>query len=297
MYKSCFISIIGKPNAGKSTLLNAFVGEKVSIVSWRPQTTRNIITGIMHGDDYQIVFLDTPGLQQGKSMLNEYMSKSVRSASEDADGIIYVVDGSKPIGEDEYRLIKKYSEAKTPLIVVVNKTDEADKERLVNNMLRFNDFDKLTAVVPVSARNGNNVDALKQEVKKLLKEGERYYSEDMITDKTLRFMAQEIIREKALKYLDKEIPHGIGVSVTRYELRESGLADIEVDIIAVKQSHKPIIIGKNGEMLKKIATAAREDIEKLSGEKVFLRIWVKVREDWQDNYNIIKELGYDKTEI
>ncbi|MDR1906192.1 MAG: GTPase Era [Clostridiales bacterium] len=299
MFKSCFVTIIGKPNAGKSTLLNSLVGEKVSIVSWRPQTTRNIITGIMHGDDYQIIFLDTPGLQQGKSLLGEYMSKSVKSASVDADGVIYVVDGSKKIEEDEYLLIKKYSETiKIPFIVVVNKVDEADRERLVINMLRFNDFKKITAVVPMSALSGKNIEALNSELKKLLKEGEKYYSEDMITDKNLRFMAQEIVREKALIYLRDEIPHGIAVNITRYEVRNDGLVtDIEAEIIAEKKSHKSIIIGKGGEMLKKIASSARKDIEKLSGEKVFLKVWVKIREGWQDDYSLLRDLGYDKKEI
>jgi GTP-binding protein Era len=253
----------------------------------------------MHGDDYQIIFLDTPGLQQGKSLLGEYMSKSVKSASVDADGVIYVVDGSKKIEEDEYLLIKKYSETiKIPFIVVVNKVDEADRERLVINMLRFNDFKKITAVVPMSALSGKNIEALNSELKKLLKEGEKYYSEDMITDKNLRFMAQEIVREKALIYLRDEIPHGIAVNITRYEVRNDGLVtDIEAEIIAEKKSHKSIIIGKGGEMLKKIASSARKDIEKLSGEKVFLKVWVKIREGWQDDYSLLRDLGYDKKEI
>jgi GTP-binding protein Era len=297
MYQSCFISIIGKPNAGKSTILNALVGEKVSIVSWRAQTTRNIITGIMHGDDWQIIFLDTPGLQDGKSMLTEYMSKSVRSASGDADGLLYVADGSRVIDEDELKRIEKYSNGKIPVVLALNKTDEADKERLVKNLLRLNEFKKLKAVVPLSALKRDNIGALKDELKAFLHEGEKYYSEDMITDKNLRFMAQEIIREKSLLYLDKEVPHGIGVSITRYEVREDGIAEIEAEIITEKQSHKPIIIGKGGEMLKKIGTAARRDIEKLSDEKVFLKLWVKVREDWQDNYSTLKDLGYDKKDI
>ncbi|MDR2091602.1 MAG: GTPase Era [Clostridiales bacterium] len=297
MYKSCFISIVGKPNAGKSTLLNTLIGEKVSIVSWRPQTTRNIITGILHGEDYQIVFLDTPGIQSGKSMLGEYMAKSVKSASDGADAVLYVVDGAKKIEEDEYRDIEKMSYSQIPLVVAVNKTDDANRELLVKNLLRFNEMKKIAAIVPISALKGGNVEALKDELKKFLKDGEKYYSEDMITDKTLRFLAQEIIREKTLLYLEKEIPHGIGVNITSYIVRENGIADIEAEIIAVKQSHKPIIIGKDGAMLKKIASAARRDIEKISDEKVFLKVWVKVREDWQDNYSYLKELGYDKKEI
>ncbi|MDR2046461.1 MAG: GTPase Era [Clostridiales bacterium] len=301
MYKSCFVSIIGKPNAGKSTLLNTLIGQKISIVSWRPQTTRNIITGVMHGEGYQIVFLDTPGIQHGKSLLNEYMSKSVRTARAGADATLYVADGSKRIDEDEYIQIQRTADAaKAPFIVAVNKTDAADRELLVKNLLRFNDADmkRVTAVVPISALKGANIDALKSELKKFLKEGGEYYSEDMITDKNLRFLAGEIIREKALLYLEREIPHGVGVGITRYTLRgDGGIADIEAEILAEKQSHKPIIIGKGGAMLKKIASAARRDIEKISGERVFLRIWVKVREDWQDNYSLLKELGYDKKDI
>ncbi|MDR1939614.1 MAG: GTPase Era [Clostridiales bacterium] len=293
MYKSCFISIIGKPNAGKSTILNALVGEKVSIVSWRPQTTRDVVTGIMHGEDYQIIFHDTPGLQYGKSRLNQYMSTGVKTASEGADATLYVVDGSKPIDEDEYRLIQGYCKKSGALIVALNKTDEADKGRLAKNMLRFNEFEGLTAVVPLSAKTGDNLEVLKAELKKLLKPDAQYYSEELITDRDLKFMAREIIREKALQYLNDEIPHGIGVDILVYSLRANGIADIEAEIIAEKQSHKPIIIGKGGAMLKKIATAARLDIEKLSGEKVFLKIWVKVREDWQDNADTLKDLGYD----
>jgi GTP-binding protein Era len=391
MYKSCFISIVGKPNAGKSTLLNTLIGEKVSIVSWRPQTTRNIITGVLHGENYQIVFLDTPGIQHGKSLLGEYMAKSVRSASDGADAVLYVVDGAKKIDEDEYRNIERTAaSSKIPLVVAVNKTDEADRELLVKNLLRYNEMfaaskiensalktennsgvnseksasksekqdgktissvpfsaskiensalkiennsgvisekytakaekqdaktemqnaknekqdaktekkeGKIISVVPVSALKGTNIGALKKELEGFLKEGEKYYSEGMITDKNLRFLAQEIIREKTLLYLEKEIPHGIGVNITNYIVRDDGIADIEAEIIAVKDSHKPIIIGKGGAMLKKIASAARRDIEKISDEKVFLKVWVKVREDWQDNYSYLKELGYDKKDI
>jgi GTP-binding protein Era len=247
----------------------------------------------MHGDGYQIIFHDTPGLQYGKSRLNEYMSKGVRAASDGVDGILYVVDGSKVIDEDEYRLIEGYCQKGKALIVAVNKTDAADKERLVKNLSRFNGFKKLAAVVPVSARTLDNLDALKSELKGLLKTDVKYYSEELITDRDLRFMAREIIREKALKYLNDEIPHGIGVDIIKYSVREDGIADIEAEIVAEKQSHKPIIIGKNGAMLKKIASAARVDIEKLSDEKVFLKIWVKVREAWQDDPNTLKSLGYD----
>lgn len=297
MYLSCFVSIVGKPNAGKSTLLNKLVGEKVSIVSWRPQTTRNIVTGIVQGQGFQIILFDTPGIQNGKSALNDYMAKSLRSASDGADGILYVADASKRISEEEYKLIGKYCESKLPVIVALNKTDDAEPSRVAENLNGLTRYTKLFSVVPVSALKGDNTEILKEQLKKLLKESPQYYSEDTATDKTLRFMAQEIIREKALTYLNDEIPHGIGVSIIGYSLRENGMADIDAEIITAKASHKPIIIGKGGAMLKKIASAARADIEKLSGERVCLKIWVKIREGWQDDYNLLREMGYDKRDI
>ncbi len=293
--KSGFVAIIGKPNAGKSTLLNTMVGEKVSIVSWRPQTTRNRITGILHGEDYQIIFTDTPGLLQGNSGLAKYMIDSIKKAANDVDIIVYVIDGEKRLSEEELALIRKYKD-KGPLIAAVNKTDVATREMLVDTLTKLNTVTGLT-VVPLSAKTKDNTDILIKEILPLLEEGEAYYPEDMVTDKPLRFMVAEIIREKALKFLQEEIPHGIGIEIVKYEVREDGLNSIEANIICEKETHKSIIIGKNGEMIKKIATAARLDAEKLIGDKVFLKLWVKIKGGWKDNNQLLTELGYDKKEF
>jgi len=293
--KSGFVALIGKPNAGKSTLLNTIVGEKVSIVSWRPQTTRNRIIGILHGTDYQIIFTDTPGLQSGTSGLAKYMSESVESAARDVDVILYVIDGEKKMPQEELENIKKYGSA-LPLIAVVNKTDVASREVLLSTLSQLNSIKGLT-VVPLSAKKNDNIDVLIKEILPLLDEGEAYYPEDMVTDKPVRFMVGEIIREKALKFLQEEIPHGIGIDIAKYEVRDDGLNYIEADIVCEKETHKSIIIGKDGEMIKKIATAARKEAEDLVGDRVFLKLWVKVKPGWKDNNRLLIELGYNKKDF
>ncbi len=293
--KSGFVAIIGKPNAGKSTLLNTLVGEKVSIVSWRPQTTRNKITGILHGEDFQIVFTDTPGLLNGTTGLAKYMIESISGATKDVDAIVYVVDGEKHMPQEELAIIEKYRKRAT-VIVAVNKTDVANRGVLLETLGKLNTIKDLT-VVPLSAKKSDNIDVLIKELLPLLSDGIAFYPEDMVTDKPLRFMVAEIIREKSLKFLQEEIPHGIGIEINKYEVRDDGLNYVEASIICEKETHKSIIIGKGGEMIKKIATAARKEAEELVGDRVFMKLWVKVKSGWKDNNRLLINLGYDPKDL
>lgn len=290
--KSGFIAILGLPNAGKSTLTNALVGEKVSIVSWRPQTTRDKIIGIVNGEDYQIVLIDTPGIHTGKSKLSRFMAEEVTSAKSSSDGALYVLDGSKMMEKDTFEFIRSLA-ASTPTVVVVNKMDIADKAVAMQIVARLSEIKKIE-IVPISAVTKENLDELLKVVKPLLKDDVPYYPEDMYTDKPLRFMAGEIVREKALKFLLAEIPHGIGVDVVKFETGEDGITRIEADVICEKETHKPIIIGKGGETLKKISVAARKELETLVDGKVYLRLFVKVKSGWKDDGAVLTALGYTK---
>ncbi|MBQ7713023.1 MAG: GTPase Era [Clostridia bacterium] len=290
--KSGFIAVLGLPNAGKSTLTNALVGEKVSIVSWRPQTTRDKIVGIVNGEDYQIVLLDTPGIHEGKSKLAAFMADEVSSARSGSDGALYVLDGSRILEKPTFEFIRSLA-ASTPTVVVVNKMDVADKAFAMQTVARLSEIKGLE-VVPVSAAKKENLDELLTVVKKMLKDDVPYYPEDMYTDKPLRFMAAEIVREKALKFLLAEIPHGIGVEMRKFETGEDGVTRIEADVICEKETHKPIIIGKGGATLKKISVAARKELETLVDGQVYLRLFVKVKSGWQDDGNVLNLLGYVK---
>ena len=290
--KSGFIAILGLPNAGKSTLTNALVGEKVSIVSWRPQTTRDKIIGIVNGEDYQIVLIDTPGIHTGKSKLSAFMADEVTSAKSSSDGAMYVLDGSRILEKETFEFIKSLA-ATTPTVVVVNKMDIADKATVMQAVARLSGVKNLE-IVPVSAEKKENLDELLKVVKTLLKDDVPYYPEDMYTDKPLRFMAAEIVREKALKFLLAEIPHGIGVEISKFETGEDGVTRVEADVICEKETHKPIIIGKGGETLKKISVAARKELEKLVDGQVYLRLYVKVKSGWKDDAAVLSALGYVK---
>lgn len=290
--KSGFIAVLGLPNAGKSTLTNALVGEKVSIVSWRPQTTRDKIIGIVNGEDYQIVLIDTPGIHVGKSKLSAFMAEEVTSAKSSSDGALYVLDGSKTMEKDTFEFIKSLAST-TPTVVVVNKMDIADKAAVMQTVARLSSVKNLE-IVPISAATKENLDELLTVVKGMLKDDVAYYPEDMYTDKPLRFMAAEIVREKALKFLLAEIPHGIGVEVVKFETGEDGVTRIEADVICEKDTHKPIIIGKGGETLKKISVAARKELEDLVDGQVYLRLYVKVKSGWKDDGAVLRSLGYVK---
>ncbi|MCR4725805.1 MAG: GTPase Era [Clostridia bacterium] len=290
--KSGFIAILGLPNAGKSTLINALVGEKVSIVSWRPQTTRDKIVGIMNGEDFQIVFIDTPGIHTGASKLSKFMADEVSSAKNDSDGVLYVIDASKPLDKDSVAFLEKLA-ATTATVVALNKMDIADKGFAMESVKRLSSI-KNIEIVPISAEKKENLDELLSVLRSMLKDGVRYYPEDMYTDKPLRFMAAEIVREKALKFLLAEIPHGIGVEIKKFDVGEDGITRIEADVICEKETHKPIIIGKGGETLKKISVAARKELEQLVDGQVYLRLFVKVKSGWKDNGAILDLLGYSK---
>ncbi len=297
MFKSGFVTIIGKANVGKSTLLNALVGEQVAIVSWRPQTTRDKIIGIMNGDNYQAVFVDTPGIHKAKNELSKFMMKNVESALDGVDIVIYVLNGEKSIDENDMKIINQYAASCTHFIVVINKMDVADREKVLGMIDKLKDIEGIDSIVPISAMKGKKLDILKERIEANLKEGVQFYPEDMITDKSVRFMVAEIIREKAMKFLGEEVPYGVAVSINLFKERDDSLIDIDADIICEKSAHKPIIIGKGGAMLKKIGSSARVDIEKLLDCKVFLNLWVRVKADWRDSELMLNELGYNIKDI
>lgn len=295
MVKFGYVSIIGRPNAGKSTLLNSFVGQKVSIISSKPQTTRNNILGIANGENYQIVFVDTPGIHAAKNGLDKYMMKSVRTATSDVDIIIYVLDSTKPTKEDEFDYIKNLKEKTDKLIVAVNKTDRSGFEKVYPLLDKLSHLGVCDEIVPISALSGNNVDVLKDIIIKNLPEyadeSVYQYDKDDYTDKSIKFLISEIVREKTLILLNEEIPHGIAVIVSQYE-DKGNLLEVEVEIYCERESHKSIIIGKHGEMSKQIGSLARVEIEKLVGKKVLLKIWVRVKKGWKDVQNALKDFGY-----
>lgn len=295
--RSGFVAIIGRPNAGKSTLMNRFVGEKISIVSKRPQTTRDKITGVVTGEDYQIAFVDTPGIHSPRNSLGGYMMKSVRRAKEGVDAVLFVYDAGRPLSDNDIEMLQKTVSDGTPVVVCVNKTDEVQDERIAEAFMRFKEIEGLSSIVPTSALKGKNTDLLLSELVKLMPEGEKLFPDDMLTDKTERFLVGEMIREKALRFLNEEVPHGIGVEIKLFSEREDGIVDVEADIICERESHKGIIIGKKGETLKRILTAARKDMEELLQTKVFLKGFVKVKSDWRDNEKVLRTLGYDKKDV
>ncbi len=293
-----FVTIAGKPNAGKSTLINSLVGEKVAIVSWRPQTTRDKITGVVNGDDYQVVFVDTPGLHNSQNKLGEFMMKNVDSALKDIDAILYVVNAEKGFDSFDQKFLDEHIDKKIPIVVALNKIDKATRESIFEQLGKLSKYPRLKAVVPICALRNEGVEEILSQLVKIMPEGEPAFPEDIYTDKSMRFMAAEIIREKALKLLDKEIPYGISVSINKFDMRADGeLYSIDADIICEKDTHKPIIIGKKGAMLKRIAIDARKDLEEMTDCKVFLELWVRVKEDWRDNDFLLNELGYNKKDI
>ena len=295
--KSGFVAIIGRPNAGKSTLLNGFIGEKISIVSARPQTTRDKITGVLTTEDYQIAFVDTPGIHSPRNSLGGYMMKSVRRAREGVDCVLYVFDAGRTLLDDDIEMLDRTIKGGTPVVVAVNKTDEVTDEKIASAFVKLKELEGISAIVPISALKKRNTDILLDELVKLIPEGDKLFPDDMLTDKTERFLAGEMIREKALRYLSEEVPHGIGVEIKVFSERGNGIVDVEADIICEKESHKGIVIGKGGQTLKRILTSARHDMEELLGQKVFLKGFVKVKSEWRDSDKLMRTLGYDKKDI
>lgn len=291
--KSGFVSLIGKPNAGKSTLTNTIVGEKVSIVSWKPQTTRNKILGILSGADYQLIIVDTPGMHKAKNALSKFMMKSVEAGQDGVEVIVYVMAMDKRLDEYDIQNLERYAGKDTPFIVALNKCDEVEQSAILERITALKDIEGIDSIIPISALTGKNVDMLKSRLLELLPEGEKFFDEDMYTDKSMRFMVSEIIREKALRNLDEEIPYGIGVVVNKYEMGDNGVVSIDADIVCEKQSHKAMVIGKGGTMIKKISTQSRQDIENMVEAKVFLNLYVRVKEDWRDSDFLLNQLGYN----
>lgn len=291
MRKTGFIAIVGFANAGKSTLLNALVKQKVSIVSPKPQTTRDSIMGVWTDDDSQMVFVDTPGFFNSQNALGDYMLKSIDNAVQDVDCILLVVDGHDGLSDNELAQITKYAKRNVPIVVAVTKIDITQPQKLMPELAKLNEYREISEVYCVSAKRSRGVDDLKQGLKKYLKSNVMFFEEDDITDKSERYMVGEIIREKVLLACENEIPHGIGVSLNKMQF-ENNSWDIDATVLVEKSSHKPIVLGKHGAMIKGIGTHARESIEKLLCSKVFLTLWVKVKEDWRNNPSILNELGY-----
>jgi GTP-binding protein Era len=289
-FRSGFVALIGSPNVGKSTLLNRIVGTKISIVSKKPQTTRTKISGILTRKDFQIIFLDTPGIHPAKNALDEIMLKTIESAITDVDVVLYIMDAKTGLRESDRDMIGKLSKQKAPFFVLINKTDAVEKNRLMELMEELGTENK---VCPISAKLGDGVDEMLLSLQQLLPEGPKYYPEDMVTDQPERLIAAEIIREKALKHLGKEVPHGVGVEIERVDIDAAkDIVNIDAVIYCERDSHKGIIIGRGGSKLKKIASEARIDIQVLFGQKVFLRVWVKVKRDWRNQDSVLRTLGY-----
>ena len=292
MTKSAMITVCGRPNVGKSTLTNALVGEKIAIVSNKPQTTRNRITGIVSDGDTQFVLLDTPGFIKPRNRLGDYMVNVVKESVADVDCVLFLVEPVSEVGPGEQALIDRFKESRAPVILVINKIDTVEKEKLLAVIAAYSAAYDFESVIPISAKTGDGLKILLSEMRKYACEGPHFFPDDMITDQPERQICAELIREKILRSLEKEIPHGTAVEISRFSEREDGVIEIEATIYCEKASHKGIIIGKNGSMLRKIGTEAREDMEAFLGEKVFLQTWVKVKENWRDSEMMLRNFGF-----
>lgn len=299
MFKSGFISIIGRPNVGKSTFLNNVLKQKIAIMSNKPQTTRNKILGIYTEEDFQIVFMDTPGIHRPKSKLGNYMVDVAESAlKEGVDVVLFLVEADTFVGEGDRYIIEQLNGIKSPVILVINKIDKITKPEVLKVIDVYSKLHNFDAVIPISALKGENVEDLLNEIVKKLPEGPKYFPEDMVTDQPERQIVAEIIREKILQLLDEEIPHGTAVEIETMKKREDkDIVDIQATIVCEKKNHKGIIIGKGGNKLKEIGRRARIDIENLLGSKVYIELWVKVKEGWRDSDFLLKNFGYNKKEI
>ena len=290
------VAVVGRANAGKSTLVNVLVGEKVSIVSPRPQTTRDRIMGVLTREDYQIAFVDTPGIYKASNMLNSVMQKATVDTANDTDLILLVVDAHDGLTDKDFKIIENYSKSQIPVVLALTKTDIVSESLLVSEIKKLASL-KLE-IVPVSARKGKNLKELIKVILSYLPAGEKLFSEDIISDRSERFMVSEIIREKILLKFDEEIPHGVAVLINKFKLGENkNFYDINVDIVCEKPNHKAILIGKGGKAIKEFASFARQDLEKFLGKKVFLTTYVRVKEDWRNSAYLIKEHGYGEQDV
>ena len=292
--RTAIVTIAGRPNVGKSTLTNYLVGEKIAIVSNKPQTTRNRICGILTRDNLQFVFVDTPGYHKARTKLGDYMVNTVRESISDVDATILVVEPIPSVGVQEEALIEKIRGTRCPAILAINKIDAVEKEKLLEVIAVYSQTGAFDAIIPISAKTGDGVDVLLKECEKYAVESPFLFPDDVTTDQPEKQVMAEIIREKLLWNLDKEIPHGTAVEITRFSERDSGVIDIDATIYCEKASHKGIIIGKQGAMLKKISSMARTDCEKFMGTKVYLTTWVKVKENWRDSDFLVRNFGYSE---
>ena len=291
--RSGYVAVIGRANAGKSTLINVMVGEKVSIVSPKPQTTRDRILGVLTGDDYQIVFVDTPGIYKARNALTDMMMRTTETSARSVDYILFVLDGHEGVTDEDFALIKKYQDLGIPMAVAYTKIDIMPKENIPLDMAKFSDSGLDIDVFPVSARKGKNVRHLQDFLIEQMPEGDKIFQQDIVSDKSEKFMISEIMREKILLKFDKEIPHGIAIVINTFEQNDNGVYDINLDIVCERANHKAILIGKQGKAIKEVSSFARQDMEKFLGAKVFLTTYVKVKEDWRDRPNMLKEYGYE----
>ena len=291
-FKSGFATIIGMPNVGKSTLLNLIAGQKIAIISNKPQTTRNKILAIHTTDDYQIVFTDTPGIHRPHNKLGEFMVKVANESMNEMDVVLFVVDATRPINEMEKEIALNIDKTGVPAILVINKVDAVKKEDLLPIIADYSSLHEFSSIIPLSAKTGDGADLLLKDIEDLLPEGPMFYYEDMVTDQPEKQIAAEIIREKMLWLLDKEVPHGIAIEIEKMQ-ELSDITKIYAVIYCEKGSHKGIVIGKNGEMLKKIGQKARADIEEMLDKKVYLELWVRVKNDWRNSDRMIKNFGYE----
>lgn len=291
--RSGYVAVIGRANAGKSTLINVMVGEKVSIVSPKPQTTRDSILGVLTEEDYQIVFVDTPGIYKAHNALTDMMMRTTDMSAKSVDYILFVLDGHEGVRKEDFELIRKYKALNIPMAVAYTKIDIMPKENIPLDMAKFADEDLDLDVFPVSARKGKNVKQLKEFLVKQMPEGEKAFTQDIVSDKSEKFMLAEIMREKILLKFDKEIPHGIAIVINTFERLENGVYDVNLDIVCERQNHKAILIGKQGKAIKEVSSFARQDMEKFLDAKVFLTTYVKVKEDWRDRPGLLKEYGYE----
>ncbi|MBQ3003030.1 MAG: GTPase Era [Clostridia bacterium] len=291
MTRTAFITITGKPNVGKSTLLNALLGEKVAIVSRKPQTTRNRITGILTKGEDQYVFIDTPGLHRPKTLLGEYMMKQAGNAATDSDVIMFLVEACTELNATETATLEKYAASKAPLLLIINKVDKANKAKLAEQIVDLSSKYRFDAIIPISAANKDGLEGIFRELEPFMTESVHFFPDDEITDQPERQIFAEIIREKALRLLSEEVPHGIAVGIEEFKEKKD-LLSVRAEIYCERNAHKKIIIGKNGEMLKKIGTYAREEAQEIFGTRVYLDLWVKVKENWRDRPTLLSNFGY-----
>ncbi len=295
--KSGTVAVVGRANAGKSTLVNVLVGEKVAIVSPKPQTTRDRIYGVLTTEEYQIVFEDTPGIYRASTTLNSRMQRAAESTAKETDIILFVVDGHTGLKDEDLELARKFAKVGAPMIVAFTKTDIMPKENIPQELVKLAEISGVTEIVPVSARKGRNVKELLSVLLKYLPEGDYVFNPDAISDKSEKFMIAEIMREKILLKYDREIPHGVAITINEFSQRKNGIYDINLDIVCEKDNHKAILIGKQGKALKEVSSFAREAMEKFLGAKVFLTTYVKVKENWRDKPSLLKQFGYSNDDL